>query len=100
MMLRIVLAAVSLLAFIVGLIFSIKNHCLNLVAIWSGVIFVSLLFERWRYNAASTTKAHDDIHTGERFIDPETGALMEVMYNSRTGERKYISVPTDKDEAI
>jgi hypothetical protein len=27
--------------------------------------------------------------TGERFVDPSTGALTEVTYNPQTGERSY-----------
>jgi hypothetical protein len=32
--------------------------------------------------------------TGERFIDPSSGRLMEVRYNPDTGERDYVDVDT------
>jgi hypothetical protein len=28
--------------------------------------------------------------TGERFLDPQSGAMLEVWYSSRTGERAYV----------
>jgi hypothetical protein len=28
--------------------------------------------------------------TGERFIDPKSGALLEVWYRPKTGERAYV----------
>ena len=28
--------------------------------------------------------------TGERFLDPQTGAMLEVWYCPRTGERAYV----------
>jgi hypothetical protein len=28
--------------------------------------------------------------TGERFLDPPTGAMVEVWYRPRTGERAYV----------
>ena len=30
--------------------------------------------------------------TGERFVDPSSGRLMEVRYNPDTGERDYVDV--------
>ena len=30
--------------------------------------------------------------TGERFVDPTTGELMEVWYDPATGERSYVRV--------
>ena len=32
--------------------------------------------------------------TGERFVDPSSGRLMEVRYNPDTGERDYVDVNT------
>ena len=32
--------------------------------------------------------------TGERFVDPSSGRLMEVRYNPDTGEREYVDVNT------
>jgi hypothetical protein len=32
----------------------------------------------------------DWIETGERFVDPETGRLVTVFHQPRTGERRYV----------
>jgi hypothetical protein len=90
--LRNALAAISLIATVVGVIASVNNRGVCPFAIWSGVIFVAIVIERWRYNAKPKIAQPDEVATGERFVDPETGVLMEVMYSSRTGERRYVPV--------
>ncbi|HEX2669006.1 MAG TPA: hypothetical protein VHP13_11590 [Gammaproteobacteria bacterium] len=54
------------------------------------VLVLGLVFERWRYKPAQAPHAAKGAPTGERFIDPETGALMEVYYDAATGERSYV----------
>jgi hypothetical protein len=55
-----------------------------------GTIFViGTLFERWRYNNKNASSEGDWQVTGERFVDPETGKNMEVLYDPRSGERRY-----------
>lgn len=56
----------------------------------NGVILVSaVLLERKRYRArVDRTRGYWQL-TGERFVDPATGRLMEVSYNPVTGERDY-----------
>ena len=55
-----------------------------------GAIFVlGTLFERWRYNNKNASVDGDWQATGERFVDPETGKNMEVLYDPRSGERRY-----------
>jgi hypothetical protein len=55
-----------------------------------GAIFViGTLFERWRYNNKNASSEGDWQVTGERFVDPETGKNMEVLYDPRSGERRY-----------
>ena len=55
-----------------------------------GAIFVlGTLFERWRYNNKNASLDADWQTTGERFVDPETGKSMEVLYDPRSGERRY-----------
>ncbi len=55
------------------------------------VVAVGVLFEIKRYTSKSkTTEAWQP--TNEKFIDPTTGKLMEVHYNSKTGERSYREV--------
>lgn len=55
-----------------------------------GAIFVlGTLFERWRYNNRNASVDGDWQVTGERFVDPETGKNMEVLYDPNSGERRY-----------
>ena len=60
-----------------------------------GAIFViGTLFERWRYNNKSASSEGDWQVTGERFVDPETGKNMEVLYDPGSGERRYREIGT------
>jgi hypothetical protein len=55
-----------------------------------GAIFVlGTLFERWRYNNKNAAADADWQVTTERFVDPESGKVMEVLYDPRSGERRY-----------
>jgi type IV secretory pathway VirB3-like protein len=59
----------------------------------NGFILVSaVLLERKRYRTrVDRTQGHWQ-RTGERFVDPTTERLMEVFYNTATGERDYREV--------
>jgi hypothetical protein len=58
-----------------------------------GAIFVlGTLFERWRYHNKNAAADGDWQVTTERFVDPETGKVMEVLYDPRSGERRYREV--------
>ena len=58
----------------------------------AGAIFVlGTLFERWRYYNANASADGDWQPTGERFVDPTTGKNVEVLYDARSGERRYTS---------
>jgi len=55
------------------------------------VVLLGTLFERWRYQS---TAQHSEGHwksTGERFLDPSTGDPVEVLFDQRTGERRYVT---------
>jgi hypothetical protein len=54
---------------------------------WGLLLLASVVLERWRY--ARRAGAGPWQETGERFIDPETGKAMQVLYNAQTGERRY-----------
>jgi len=59
-------------------------------ALVSGVVLlVAMLFERWRYRNRNASPEGNWQATGERFIDPETGKQMEVLYDPTSGERRY-----------
>lgn len=54
------------------------------------IILVGTLFERWRYKNKNANAAGGDWQpTGERFVDPGSGENVEVLYDPRSGERRY-----------
>lgn len=56
----------------------------------NGIIVVCAMFlERKRYRVRVDRTQGRWQPTGERFVDPATGRLMEVFYNPATGERDY-----------
>ncbi|WP_043114028.1 hypothetical protein [Solimonas soli] len=58
------------------------------------VFGAGVAWERWRYGALRTQRPEPHWQaTGERFIDPETQALVEVWYDPRRGERHYLRLP-------
>jgi hypothetical protein len=57
------------------------------LAIFGVLILVGTFLEgRYRSNRSGGASWQP---TGERFVDPSTGALTEVTYNPQTGERSY-----------
>jgi hypothetical protein len=57
----------------------------------SGVVIVGgILFERKGYRPRVDRTRGRWQATGERFVDPTTGKLMEVRYNPDTGQRDYV----------
>jgi len=60
--------------------------------VFGGLLTLGTLFERWRYKAAQTPQSARGQPTGERFVDPESGDLVEVWYDAATGERSYVRV--------
>ena len=55
------------------------------------LLILGTLFERWRYTqSGNETGGKRWESTGERFTDPTTGRIVEVMYDPVTGERRYI----------
>ena len=63
-------------------------------AIWGALLLIAVLFERWRYEQSGGANVGNWDKTEERFIDPETGKLKQVLYQESTGERRYV----DSDE--
>lgn len=57
----------------------------------SGAVIVgAILFERRGYRPRVDRTRGKWQPTGERFVDPTTGKLMEVRFNPETGERDYV----------
>ena len=59
-----------------------------------GLILVGTAFERWRYRRIERLPPGPWQQTGERFLDPSSGDPVEVMFDPRTGERRYVSGTT------
>lgn len=59
--------------------------------IWGAVLLLAAVFERWRYRP-HTSQAGGWQPTDERFIDPQSGQAMQVLYNPHSGERRYIPI--------
>ena len=60
------------------------------MAIWGTVLLLAVVFERWRYRQKNEHMPGDWEETEERFVDPESGKLMQVWYQPSTGERRYL----------
>lgn len=54
-------------------------------------VLIGTLFERWRYRRIEKPPNGNWQRTDERFIDPSSGAPVEVMFDPRTGERRYVA---------
>jgi hypothetical protein len=56
------------------------------------VLTGAILFERGRYKPNSRDGPGPDwIATDERFVDHESGEIVTVFYQPRTGERRYVT---------
>ena len=56
-----------------------------------GLILLGTVFERWRYRPRDARPEARWEPTGERFEDPQTGKSMQVLYDRKSGERRYVS---------
>jgi len=57
--------------------------------ILGALVLIGSVFER-RYRNNQTPSGSDWQATGERFLDPTSGKDVEVLYNPRSGERRYV----------
>jgi hypothetical protein len=65
------------------------------LAVLGIVILLGVVFERAHYKALSADSPGEGFEpTPERFVDPETGKLVQVHVNPATGERAYVVVET------
>lgn len=93
-MLRNAVLVIAVVALVVGLL--LLSTRLFIPAGWlllnGTLLLLGTLFERWRYKQSKTAAAAKGVATDEKFIDTETGALMQVYYDAATGERSYVKV--------
>jgi len=55
------------------------------------VVLVGTVFERWRYRRVEPPAQGPWQRTGEQFLDPTSDRPVEVMFDPRTGERRYVA---------
>ncbi|HEY7346906.1 MAG TPA: hypothetical protein VH599_01210 [Ktedonobacterales bacterium] len=95
-MLRRLLIAFGLLDLVVaGLLLFVAQAPVVVViylAASGAVIAGAILFERRGYRPGVNRAQGKWQPTGERFVDPTTGKLMEVRYNPESGERDYVEL--------
>ncbi len=96
-MLRNAVLGFALLVLICGLALLIVQPGAALPPLVFGAILtLGTVFERWRYKSAMTPQSARGAPTGERFVDPVSGELMEVYYDASTGERSYVRISQGK----
>ena len=89
-MLRTFVLLLSIALMAAGLFVSfVGGHVAWPMLIWCAILFLGTVFERWRYGANARREGEGWVATDERFIDPESGKLMQVYYQASTGERRY-----------
>jgi hypothetical protein len=89
---RAALLAVGALLVLAGLALwavGVRPGALQLVGL-GGTLVIALLIERWRYHRPATAAGRHFTPTGERFEDPGSGRVVEVLYDPHTGERRYV----------
>lgn len=92
-MLRSAIIVVAGLVACAGLALIIQGHLNGGWQMLAGglIVLVGTVYERWRYRHLEKRPDVSWEPTGERFIDPSTGSPVEVFYDPRTGERRYVS---------
>ena len=67
---------------------------------WAVITALALLFERFRYKAPLANPPGPPWQaTGEKFMDPDSGAALSVYFNPSTGQRVYVAGPGNGAES-
>ncbi|HEX3951031.1 MAG TPA: hypothetical protein VHW95_14340 [Steroidobacteraceae bacterium] len=101
-MLRVIVIAVGAILTCAGaVLIACGVHAPGWQALAIGVIvLIGTLFERWRYRRIEKPLKGNWERTEEQFIDPSSGQPVEVMFDPRTGERRYVAGrPRDTQES-
>jgi len=87
-----VFGGIMLAAAAFGALFGCRLGAVIPLALWGAILAGGVLIERWRYQPLTDDRPGRDWQaTPERFVDPETGRLVTVFFNSATGERRYVA---------
>src|SRR6202521_3231101 len=98
-MLRKAILAYGVVAVMGAILLAIAGIITGLVVVLfvnGAVVLAALLFERGRYRPSVSPDGPWQ-ETAERFVDPTTGQLMKVRYNTQTGARDYVPVSPQPD---
>ncbi|MEO8884027.1 MAG: hypothetical protein ABI377_11545 [Devosia sp.] len=92
-MLRNAVIVFGAILFAIGIIGTVWVGPAALVyAVMGALLLAGTLYERIRYKPIEPVAPGPGWEvTGERFVDNETGKLVTVYIQRRTGERKYVS---------
>ena len=63
----------------------------------AGILAIGVFYERTFYRGASAPRGAGWQATAERFRDQESGAMVTVWFNSKTGERRYVEEGARQD---
>jgi len=97
-MLRKVLIAVVSVLLAGSLVAAVRGAGFWAPAVFLGLILIALLFENARYRRLGDRAPGGAFKpTGERFIDPPSGKLIEVHSDPANGARRYVVVGDAKD---
>jgi len=67
------------------------------IAVPAALVVVWFFFRSGGYKRRplDAPPGRDWTFTGERFVDPNSGALIEVWWNARSGERAYVRAQSE-----
>ena len=66
--------------------------------IWAGVMAAAVFFERTLARGGGAPRGPGWAPTAERFRDTESGAMVTVWFNAKTGERRYVEAGGDAQD--
>jgi hypothetical protein len=58
--------------------------------VWAGVMAAAVFYERTLSRGEGAPRGAGWAPTAERFRDQESGAMVTVWFNAKTGERRYV----------
>ena len=98
-MLRAALVGISATALVAGAIAALAGWRVPglYLGFLGAAVLLGTLFERWRYRTGTTLDAERWERTSERFEDPASGEILDVYFNPRSGERRYIAAGAAKN---
>ena len=100
-MLRRAILAYGLLSLAIAIVLLLTVHASIVFGLYLGVnglvVVAALLFERGPYRPKLDRTRGQWQRTGERFVDPASGQVMEVRYNAATGQRDYVPIAAERE---